>query len=757
MAQTAVASGAAETRQPDYDSDDKVLALVKRCVQDAQHNTARLDRDKQDLQNLFMYRGGVDNQWTVWDDQAQTYVPRPYTGEAGLPEYFPRCSSNIFAKKIDGVVSILNQSQPALESKPATDDDADLATADVVQHALPVLFDEVGYDTLRAQTHKLLALTNLVVHVVYFDNDEKYGMQDLPLYQCPACQKFAQPIDLQQSEGACPECGQDQQPLVNATHPATGVPIGLPAPIGKICAEKLHSFETSLPRSARTADELELPWVLTHRRYDKHDAIAKWKQLADRLSDGTSTTGGSGKLSSQTYADQAKNLSSPRTHQSSSGPGGMNTGPIIWRVWHDPIVDQEFNFPEGLYAVVYEDDLVLESAPLALKDDTGKSVKNLVIRTYAHSPGSAWGKPTADDLCPVQVMQNLALALAFLILMHDAAPTTFIPTTVTLLDDLSGQPGANVSYRSMNGEKPTRQPGQGFPDALKWFLEYLKQLFDDLSGLNAVLEGARPAGDPTLGEVQILQERGLAAFKEPIDNLVDGEKRFARLLLWTAKQSAWAPRFRQVQGENGEWEIKQFTAADLTGRVDIVCEPASAWPRSPLLQNIRLQNAIKAGILNPQDPEVQSQYLTLNDLTDFKKSIDADRKQVARQLDKWKHAQGPQDLEPPQPWWNLPVHLFLKTEFLKTEEYEQLRETNQPLAAAMVAHVEQLRTLMAPPAAPAAPVDAPAGAKGALAHAVATGALRPVGRPGGRAALAHAVTTGALHPVTAAPAAGVPA
>lgn len=753
----------------DYDNDEKVKQLVKRCVADARKNTARLERDKQDLLNLLTYRGGADRQapWAVWDDQAGTFVPRPTSGEGGLPDYFPRLVSNIFAKKVDGIVSILNQSEPALEWKPSTIDDKDLATADVVEHAMPVLLEEIGYDTLRAQTHKLLALTDKVVQVIYFDNDEKYGMHDVPAYQCPSCQQYAEPMDLEDSDGACPACGYQHQeegvpaPLPVATDPRSGAPIGKSYPIGKICAEKLHSFETSLPRSARTSDELKSPWLLAHSRYSKEDAFAAWPELKDLLTD--EGEGGSSKLTSQTYADQARNISSPRSGQSAGGMNASNTGPVIFRLWHDAIVDDEFNFPEGLYAVVYEDDIVLDAGPLPITDDEGRPVKNVVVRTYAHSPGSPWGKPPGDDLVPLQTMQNLCLSLAFLILMHHASPRTWIPSTVTILDDLVGAPGGNVGYRSLNGEKPSTEPGQSFPEGLKWFLEYLKTSFDDLSGLNAVLQGARPEGDPTLGEIQILQERGLASFKEPLDNLIEGEKRLSRILLWTAKQTAWAPRFRQVQGENGEWEIEQFTAADLTGKVDVTCEPTSAWPRSPLLQNLRINAAIKAGILNPQDPEVQAAYLSLNDLTDFKKSIDADRKQVARQLDAWKHATSPMAITPPQPWWNLPVHLFLKTEFLKSEEFEQLQQQQGEIAQAMLAHVQQIQQLMAPPPAPVAPETPegptpphPSTGAGALSHAVATGVLKPAGLPPRGHALSHAVKTGVLRPPVSAGPGGIP-
>lgn len=750
-----------------------MLGLLKRCRDDARQNTARHARDKADLQNLFLKRGGPDHAWTVWDNDSGTYVPRPYEGEGSLPDWFPRPSTNTFSNKIDGIAALLNQSQPALEWKPSTDDDQDLAAADVIENAMPTLLEEVDWDSLKGRINKLITLTDKVAVVVYYDNDPKHGMESIPAYQCAACGEYTDAHDLPDEPaadlvdgangaaldgGQCPTCGEG--PLAIAQDPKTGKTIGKDYPKGKLCADHYLSFETSLPRSARLADETKLPWILTHSRHSKEEAVGKWPELREELQ----RSGGGGRTGSaeakDAYADQARNLSAPTGNPGTTGAGATaGQGPVIYRLWHDPIDDGEFCFPEGLYVVCHEEEKLLETddgkdsgqpmygQPLPLVDGDGRPVKNVLIRQYQHSPGSPWGKPPADDLAQLQILENLAIALAFLILMHHAAPRTFIPSTVTLLDDMVNQPGATVGYRSLNGEKPFTEPGQGFPEALKWFLEYLKTQFDELSNLNAVLQGARPSGDPTLGEIQILTERGMSAFRETLDALVSFEKRFARMLLWTARQSAWAPRFRRTQGDNGEWEFQQFTAADLTGNVDVFCEQTSAWPRSVLLQNKRLEAAFNLKVLNPQDPEVAQQFLSLNDLTEFKKSNDVDRKQVARQLDMWRHAQSPQAIVPPQLWWSLPTHLFLKSQFLKTEEAEAIQQTNPAVYQAMVAHVQQLHAMMQPPAP--APGPTPPSGK-VLDAAVSAGKLRPKGPPGSGGTLNQAVKQGVLRPKSAA-------
>lgn len=733
-----------------YDQPEKLKALLERCQSDARQNTARKARDRADLLSLTMNRGGEDNQWLVWDSGSDRYVRRPDDGDAGLPEWFFRASSNFLANKIDGITAIQNQSQPSKTWYATKDDDSSRAAADVCELADPVLLDELDYPhLLRPRLNKLVALTNLAALVVTYDNDPKWGMEGIPLLLCQNadCRQIVQPADAPNPEDMCPDCGGALDFSPDPRDPSGTTPLQMMQPKGRIDGELLSSFELSLPKSAQMAHEERVPWVCSHQRWSSEAAISRWPKLKGVVRVGRGGAAGSAKATEQGYADQMRNLSAPVQ----DGHGGVNQadGPIIWRLWHDPIDDDDFCFPQGVFLTVLEgENTVLDSGPLPFTDDEGRPFKNILIRQYAPSPGTAFGKPPADDLVPLQKQLNLAQSLAFLILMHHASPRTFIPSTVTLHDKLTGVPGKDVGYRALvPGDKPTVEPGAGFPSSLQWFLEFIIQTFDTVSKLNAVLMGERPQGDPTLGEVEILQERGFAAFQEPLEQLVAFERRLSMKLIWIAKECAWSPRFRQIlSDENGEWELKQFIGADLEGHVTCEIELASAWPKSPMLTNLRINKAIELGMLNPQDPEVKEAYLRLNDLQDFTNSASADQQQLARQLDVWKDAQTPQQIEPPQKWWNLAYHVYRKTQFLKSEQFEQLRTQRAQVAAAMVQHVTQLQMMLQPPAPPTNPVK---GANGALARATANGVLRPVGKPaakGAAGALRGATAAGVIRP-----------
>lgn len=726
--------------QGDYGDVDKVKALMARCVDDAVNNTARLDRDRSDLLNLLFYRGGVDNQWVEWNTSSNSWERKPYDGEDGIPDWVPRCTTNKFARYIDGISAILDQSDPALSCAPRTDDDEDVASADVAETAIPVLEEEVAWDSLRRELHNLITLTDKAAVVYYYDSDPKYGTEDLPIYQCVHCSQSGEegaglfsPQEVDQADGYCPTCEQDS--IVEAQDPSTGLAIGLPFPTGKICAKALSSFEFSLPSSARRADARYVPWILTHNQEATEDCLSLWPDAREVIL-GAHRDDQKAGLQRQ-YARQMRRLASPRS-TSPFGRGGdaQSMGPVVYRLQHDPIHDDQFNFPQGLYAVRIGDEIV-ESGPLPVVDrHTGCHHKSILIRKYRQVGGSVFSKPPADDLVPIQVQRNLLETLWFMSLMYHAAPMIFIPASVELVDQLTGIPGGTYRYRTHDPmQKPYVQQGIAPPMAL---IEAIRQLDADgqeVSGLNAVLTGERPKGDPTLGEIQILQERGMAAFRTPLEEYVDFRTQQASLLLMIARESAWSPRFRKAVGENGQWKVDQFAAAELRGAVDISYDTLSAWPKSPLMQQMRLEKAVDLGALVPmQDPEVSGELLTQWGLENFKKSFDNDRAQVAREIDRWKAARDPREIEPPDlAAINPTIHLHLKKEFLKTEEAEAIKGANPYIWVAMLQHVAMLQMAMMPAPAPAEPEKKP-GEKGgpppdgkAVDAAVASGQLTPAG------------------------------
>jgi len=790
---SAGSSQSTEQRKVDYDLQGAPKRLMDKCVKDASNNTARLDRDRQDWLNLLFDRGGAEHQYVIWDAGTNRWVTRgsdPKKG--GLPDWMPRPVTNLYSNKLDGIASLLNQSEGAQLWKPNTEDDEDLATAEVCDAAVPVLRDEIDYDQLRTDINRQICLTDKVALILYYDNDEKYGTAPILALQCldEQCGEYALPMD--QPEDAPETCQACGGPMDVALDPRTQEPIGVDYPVGRMCATFHPSFEFSLPRSARSHRADKNPWVLFHARYSWEDAASEFPDHIDKLKD---KSGWKSSSIQRQYADAARRLSSPRSSAVNAGSdGSQHDGPLLFRLYHDPIDDGEFYFPEGLMTVMLNDQLI-EAKPLSFKQSLPnghvKHFKNVLIRTFRSTPGSQFGKPPADDLVPLQYTRNLLEALLLSILLHHASPRTFLPLSVTLEKPITGVPGEVIPFRStVPGETPTTTQGQNPPDGLYKWIEQIDAKFDELSKLNSVLQGERPSGDPTLGEIQILKEQGQSAFSEPMLEAVRWEKALSRMLLWIARDTLWTERLRQIQGSNREWDFTEFTAADLSGNVDVDVDPASAWPKSALMERATLKELLGMGVfqLMKQDPELATQILEKYGMTEFLPSLDKDRRQVMRELDRWRAATDPAAITPPDPvTQNLSIHQQHKLDFLKTEEAEALARENPTLHAAMKAHLQQIQQLLQASAGPKAeppktnfsmkgdladpaarmlfekanglpatpapmPVDPNAGPDGAaLNDALSGGALKPAGASG--MGLNAAVSGGLLQPAGAAQAA----
>jgi hypothetical protein len=721
----------------DYGNEAKVRALFDRCIADAKGNKPRMERDRQDIFNLMLYRGGEDNHWSIFNTTTNQYEPRPTSGEGAIPGWVKRCVTNKYAKKIDGVVAILNQSSAAKSFSPSTDDDADRATAEVCEDADPVLLEEIGYEALKRRLNQLVTLTDKAAVVYWFDNDEKYGTYPVPLMQCLDCGEVMTPMEtggtaLDDLDGGEPPASPDGDPddmggppdadaddlggggpqgpaqacrscgspnVMPAQDPATGIPIGVDYPRGKLCADLWTSYEFSIPSSAKIADADQVEWVLGHAQMSIDAACRAWPKYARKIREQGAVQQRVTPLTRQ-YAEQMRQLSSPNAARFNRGGDAHDHTLTVYRLQHDAIEDDEVDFPDGLHAVMLGD-LIVEIGPLPLEDEHGYRKKSILLRQYADTPNTPFGKPVADDLGPVQVQRNLRETIIYITDMYHALPTVFMPAGVELIDEWLNQPGQMVRYRSSDpSAKPTLQHGISAPEGLYKSIEACDAALDEISGLNAVLQGERPEGDPTLGEVNMLAERGMAAFRTPLDHQIAFEKKQTLLLLNLARKTAWAPRFRKVEGETGGWKVTQFTAADLSGRVDISIDPLSAWPRSPSMQLVKLQKGLELGAVPPPatDPEVATKVLQMLDLMELKPSLDTDRDQVSRLLDRWKHAQSPADIQPPDlDTINPQIHLVLIKQFVKTEPFEQLRHDQPQIAQAIVGYIKQLQQGIQPP------------------------------------------------------------
>src|SRR5262245_21286910 len=117
----------------------------------------------------------------------------------------------------------------------------------------------------------------------------------------------------------------------------------------------------------------------------------------------------------------------------------------------------------------------------------------------------------------------------------------------------------------------------------------------------------------------------------------------------------------------------------------------------------------------------------------------------------------------PQPWWDLQLHVHLKSQFMNTQAVELLSEQNPPVYQWMVGHVQQLQMMLQQQQMQAAamqgkgPASKPPPEKkeekkgqdgSALQQAIDSGALQPKDQSD---PMQQAIQSGALQPQQPAP------
>lgn len=138
----------------------------------------------------------------------------------------------------------------------------------------------------------------------------------------------------------------------------------------------------------------------------------------------------------------------------------------------------------------------------------------------------------------------------------------------------------------------------------------LEKQFDEISGISEVSKGQLPSASiPAVG-MQLLQEQDETRIGIQTEWAEDAWARVGRQLLKTAQKQYITPRYLKKAGKLGEYNVKQYTGAQLSENPDVTVIRGSTIPDSKILRRQELLNVFSQGLLgNPQDPKVREQVL----------------------------------------------------------------------------------------------------------------------------------------------------
>jgi hypothetical protein len=606
------------------------------------------------FRNVLFYLGV---QWIQYLPNSRLWVPR------NLKKWVPRPVTNKFASHCNTIIQVLCSKSPEVSARPATDTPEDIATADVTNRVLEVIFKEANTKDARRTAAAWMTMTgNAWLHPNY-DNDPIHGSTFFQHDRCKDCgETFApdqagpgivvpNPLpeagenpDLagiqnlrpqmeqkpEKSENSCPFCmSTNMEKAVDEG----GEPVGEDLPNGRLAMTVFSPFEVYADLEARGA--VDLQELLVHRRYPLEVIKRRYEKPDLEADNGTANQSASVGLNLLRAIAYAAGNTQYGTGFASGRSIGDDLNITTDFLWKRPCKD----FPDGLVAVYANDQLLNESElqggiPYRRKRD-GKPIWPWHLCPFDRVPGRLMGKTPLDDAAPKQEQRNKLESLIELIIRRSANPVWLVAKG-TGITEITGEPGQILEGNwAMDPRlKPSREPGENVPTSVIAWLEKIDRDMEEIVGVFEVMKGQAPPGVTAGTALRLLLERAVTRFTPVIETYEEVFAEATEDALCIFQQNATDDRINMIQGPGDTWEVERFSKADLTGDVNIIVEAGSSVPKSAVGQQAMIGDLVTLGVINPQDPEVQYKILEEFGATKLLGEVDQNIKQAQRE--NWK-------------------------------------------------------------------------------------------------------------------------
>lgn len=595
-----------------------------------------------------------------------------------LPNWFPRAQTNKLAEKANDLITqLLTGGRVPITYTPATDDPADIATAEVGERIREVMYTEAKCDEQAHPLASWLILTGNAFGIPHYDMDEEHGTQSVAVHQCADCGEQADPEAINPDAPACPIC---QSPNLIPAMDEIGQPISQDYPIGAIQLEVAGPFE--IRGDHRITDVRKWQKFVHQKKYDLNWAKEKWPDFKDHITPDSGSTPDT----AQFFMDLFANLTPDFAFGAGLSSNGSTAAkyPKVTAYCYRELPSEKF--PEGIYAVRLGNnpEAMVEAGPLPTTYGAGvkKGKKFLPIIHWGANivPGRLWRKTPVDDLITLQVFRNMIEANIRLSIQRMGNAMWMLPRGCGV-DILTGEPGQTVPYNpvSVGGTqfaKPERIPAD--LNNLGPLIAMLKEIDDSMeriSGTFFLQGGNAPPGVTAASALAYLGEKGQQSLSTLRTGWAQGWAEFDKMGLEIARANWDDNRMRAVSGKNNKWAVEKFSKADIQGAVTFIVDWNALAPKSNATERATIGQLVQLGIANPQDEETNLEILKKFGMMSLKGSLDLDVEDAAKEEDRFLDKN---ELPTVRPFIdNSTVHLRSHVDFAKTDEFRELPESQK--------------------------------------------------------------------------------
>ena len=252
---------------------------------------------------------------------------------------------------------------------------------------------------------------------------------------------------------------------------------------------------------------------------------------------------------------------------------------------------------------------------------------------FRRIPGDLWGYTPLRDAIPLQkrlnaidstIVQNRKLFIN---------PQVIEPKGSNL-GPIDGRAGARIiwDWKQTGGHSPQVKPSIGLHPSVMQEREIVSRELEDLAGTVEILSGSQPSGVTTFGQTQLLAEQALRRFAPPVRAWKRGLSRHERRKLMIAKARWRDERIVRVVGENEAIEVFHYSGADIGTAQDVVIEQEGAIVFSEAIEQQKILEGIKMGLIDPRNPAIAGRVLQLLNIPGFANQFTLDAKMTRRRI-----------------------------------------------------------------------------------------------------------------------------
>jgi hypothetical protein len=178
-----------------------------------------------------------------------------------------------------------------------------------------------------------------------------------------------------------------------------------------------------------------------------------------------------------------------------------------------------------------------------------------------------------------------------------------------------------------------------------------------------------------------------------------------RLRLILVQKEYKVPKLLKMVGEDNQWEVRQYTGAELRGNNDVTMEPDAGIARTTAGRTYLLMQLAQSGMINVGSPIERSEVFRRLGLKNFKTEVSQDVERAHRENTMLGQGQG--ELFEEESVFMVDdhhIHLAIHTDYMKQSNFLELPPQHQE---EFVSHVGAHLTAMMESQAGEAPVDLP--------------------------------------------------